>query len=451
MCSDIVISVKNLSKTYRIFGHPGSRIKEALTFGRISFHRRFTALEDVSFEVKKGEIIGIIGRNGSGKSTLLQIICGILKPTSGAIQVNGRVSALLELGAGFNPEFTGRENVYFQGAVMGLSKADMGERFDGIVAFADIGDFIDQPVRTYSSGMYLRLAFAVAVNVDAEILVIDEALAVGDAGFRSRCFRRIGELRNAGSTILLVSHDMRQIINFCNRALLIDKGELLLSGQPEAVVKQFHWLLDAEPNSQGKRREQIREKQVEGNNDVSGNLEILASGIDGNAYNEAYDPQLCPENTIAYEPNGALIDSVKILATSGLQANLLCSGRVYRCWYRVSFTQDASNVRFAMLINTSAGVDLGGAMSAPLPADGIRSVMKGATADVKFEFSCMLNPGIYHISVAAFGSTAGIEYALHGIKGAGVFRVIPDGSHLGISSVNFSCRPVVQIAGADAL
>ncbi|PKO58767.1 MAG: ABC transporter ATP-binding protein, partial [Betaproteobacteria bacterium HGW-Betaproteobacteria-17] len=205
MSSDIAISVRNLSKTYRIFGHPGDRIKQALTLGRVPFHREFTALKDVSFEIKKGETVGIIGRNGSGKSTLLQLLCGILKPSSGSVTVNGRVSALLELGAGFNPEFTGRENVYFQGALMGFTRRQMEERFDDIAAFADIGEFVDQPVRMYSSGMFVRLAFAVAIHMEPEILVVDEALGVGDAAFQSKCFQRISAIREGGGSILLVT------------------------------------------------------------------------------------------------------------------------------------------------------------------------------------------------------------------------------------------------------
>jgi len=239
MHSDIAISVKNLTKTYRIFGHPGDRIKQALTFGRARFHREFTALQDVSFEIKKGETVGIIGRNGSGKSTLLQLICGILKPTSGEVQVNGRISALLELGSGFNPEFTGRENVYFQGAVMGLTKKEMDDRFDDIAAFADIGDFIDQPVRTYSSGMYVRLAFAVAVSVEPDILVVDEALAVGDIGFQQKCFERIREMREAGTTIFLVSHDTLFMRNFGDTVIYLNHGQIKNMGDPETVGEGY--------------------------------------------------------------------------------------------------------------------------------------------------------------------------------------------------------------------
>jgi len=242
---DIAISVKNLTKTYRIFGHPGDRIKQALTLGRVHFHREFTALQDVSFEIKKGETVGIIGRNGSGKSTLLQLVCGILKPTKGDIQVNGRISALLELGAGFNPEFTGRENVYFQGAVMGLTKKEMDERFDDIAAFADIGNFIDQPVRTYSSGMFVRLAFAVAISFNPEILVIDEALSVGDAVFQHKAKKRIQHLRDSGTSLFLVSHDRNAITAMCGRCILLDKGQLVMDAAPVEVMDYYYAIMAA--------------------------------------------------------------------------------------------------------------------------------------------------------------------------------------------------------------
>jgi len=233
---DIAISVRNLGKTYRLFGHPGDRIKQFLSLGMKKYHNEFTALHDVSFDIKKGETVGIIGRNGSGKSTLLQLICGILKPTTGTVNVNGSISALLELGAGFNPEFTGRENVYFQGAVTGVSKEQMDARFDDIASFADIGEFIDQPVRTYSSGMFVRLAFAVASKLDAEVVILDEALAVGDIAFQARCFERIDQLRNNGATILLVSHSMQHILSHCDSALLLHRGGIAVSGRDVASV-----------------------------------------------------------------------------------------------------------------------------------------------------------------------------------------------------------------------
>ncbi len=267
--SDIAVSVRNFTKTYRIFGHPGDRIKQALTFGRLRYHKEFTALKDVSFDIRKGETVGIIGRNGSGKSTLLQLICGILKPTSGTVQVNGRVSALLELGAGFNPEFTGRENVYFQGAVMGIAKQEMDARFDEIAAFADIGEFIDQPVRTYSSGMYVRLAFAAAINVEPDILVVDEALAVGDFLFQKRCYAKIRQMENAGLTLVIVSHDQEIVRNLTNRALLLDRGTAVFCGDSRQAVHHYRKIMfenearsiaeseagAVKPDSSGERRE----------------------------------------------------------------------------------------------------------------------------------------------------------------------------------------------------
>lgn len=244
MHSDVAISVKHLTKTYRIFGHPGDRIKQALSLGRVRFHKEFTALQDVSFEIKKGETVGIIGRNGSGKSTLLQLICGILKPTSGSVEVHGRISALLELGAGFNPEFTGRENVYFQGAVMGIPKEEMARRFDEIAAFADIGEFIDQQVRIYSSGMFIRLAFAVAVNVNPDILIVDEALAVGDMEFQERSMIRMKQLQSNGTTIILVTHAIPAVRNFCQHAIWLDAGELKEGGAADTVCHAYQEHID---------------------------------------------------------------------------------------------------------------------------------------------------------------------------------------------------------------
>ncbi|MBZ0133671.1 MAG: ABC transporter ATP-binding protein [Rhodocyclaceae bacterium] len=239
MSSDIVISARGLTKTYRLFGHPGDRVKQFVSFGLKQYHREFTALKDVSFDIRKGETIGIIGRNGSGKSTLLQLVCGILKPTSGSVTVNGRVSALLELGAGFNPEFTGRENVFFQGAIMGFSRQQMDERFDDIVAFADIGEFIDQPVRTYSSGMFVRLAFAVAIHVDADILVVDEALAVGDIPFQAKCVAFFRQFRARGGTMLIVSHDMNIINALCDFGISLSANDGCQTGPAIAITETF--------------------------------------------------------------------------------------------------------------------------------------------------------------------------------------------------------------------
>ena len=244
--SHVAIRVTNLSKRYEIYNKPADRLKQfffpriSRLFGKIAtqYFREFWALHNISFEVKKGETIGIIGRNGSGKSTLLQIICGTLSPTNGDIEVYGRVAALLELGSGFNPEFTGRENVYLNAAVLGLSKEQIDSRFSDIEDFADIGDFIEQPVKTYSSGMMVRLAFAVIAHVDADILVIDEALAVGDAFFTQKCMRFLRHFMSSG-TVLFVSHDTGSIKSLCSRALWLEKGEVILQGAPKQLCEKY--------------------------------------------------------------------------------------------------------------------------------------------------------------------------------------------------------------------
>jgi lipopolysaccharide transport system ATP-binding protein len=251
MTTDIAIRVQNLSKCYQIYDNPGDRLKEfvaprikrLLGMPHTPYFREFWALNDISFEVKRGETVGIIGRNGSGKSTLLQIICGTLTPTHGEVQTNGRVAALLELGAGFNPEFTGRENVYLNAAVLGLSQAEIEARFDAIAAFADIGAFIDQPVKTYSSGMGVRLAFAVQSQIDPDIFIVDEALSVGDAKFQAKCFDRLRQLKENGTCILLVTHSSEQIVSHCSSAILLNQGIQLESGKPKDVVNRYLDLL----------------------------------------------------------------------------------------------------------------------------------------------------------------------------------------------------------------
>jgi ABC-type polysaccharide/polyol phosphate transport system ATPase subunit len=233
------VEFQGVSKSYAIYDQPGDRLKELLSFHRIKAHKDFWALHDVSFRVQRGETFCIVGENGSGKSTLLQIVAGILRPTSGAAAVHGRVSALLELGAGFNPEFSGRNNVYLNGAILGLSKRQIDERFDEIASFAEIGEFLDQPVKTYSSGMVVRLAFAVAINVDPEVLLVDEALAVGDIYFRQRCMRKVHELRARGVTILFVSHAVSDVKALGDRVLWLDHGRVRELGEPDRVIAKY--------------------------------------------------------------------------------------------------------------------------------------------------------------------------------------------------------------------
>lgn len=238
------IHAAGLSKCYQLYNHPRDRLKQFLWRGRRQFFRELWALHHLDLTVTQGEVVGVVGQNGSGKSTLLQLICGTLTPTSGKIQVNGRIAALLELGAGFNPEFTGRENIYMSATILGLSTAEIEHRFDDIVTFSGIRDFIDQPVKTYSSGMFVRLAFSVAINVDPEILVIDEALSVGDGAFSRKSFNRIMQLRDAGKTILFCSHSMFQVESLCSRAVWLDHGKMIADGDAAKVVADYQTFLD---------------------------------------------------------------------------------------------------------------------------------------------------------------------------------------------------------------
>lgn len=246
--NSIAIRVGDLEKNFAIYEHPRDRLKQFVLprlrriFGKTpkQYFRAFSALKNVSFEIAKGETVGIIGRNGAGKSTLLQILCGTLTPSGGTVEINGRVAALLELGAGFNTEFTGRENIYMNAGVLGLSESEINARFVDIVAFADIGEFLEQPVKTYSSGMYVRLAFAIAVHVEPEILVIDEALSVGDIAFQNKCIDKIKSLRLEGTTLLFVSHDMSTLQMICDRVIWIDKGEVRISGSPITVCQEYY-------------------------------------------------------------------------------------------------------------------------------------------------------------------------------------------------------------------
>jgi ABC-type polysaccharide/polyol phosphate transport system ATPase subunit len=237
------ISVHNLGKKFKLFGSQGKRLLEYLSMGKVSHHTDFWALQDITFEIPAGTTLGILGQNGSGKSTLLSILAGVLEPSAGSYEINGKVSAILELGAGFHPDFSGRDNLYMYGSIMGLSKQEIDERFDEIVRFSELGDFIDQPLRTYSTGMTVRLAFSVAVNVDADILIVDEALAVGDAIFQHRCFRKIREMQKMGKTILYVGHDTEAVRNLCTQALLLDSGRIIERGDPNYVVNKYYALI----------------------------------------------------------------------------------------------------------------------------------------------------------------------------------------------------------------
>lgn len=238
--TDLAIHAEGLSKCYQIYAKPHHRLLQSLFRSRHTFYRDFWALKNVSLTAKRGEVLGIIGRNGAGKSTLLQIVCGTVTPTAGTVQVNGRVAALLELGAGFNPDFSGRENVYLNASILGLTREETDSRFADIIAFSELAEFIDQPVKTYSSGMFIRLAFSVAIHTEPEILIVDEALSVGDFAFRNKCIKRVQDLRAKGTTILFVSHDLSTLQLICDRAIWLDQGKIRAEGDPVSVTQDYH-------------------------------------------------------------------------------------------------------------------------------------------------------------------------------------------------------------------
>lgn len=290
----IAIKVNNLSKNFKLYGSSGKRALEYMSLGKLNGHTDFWALRDISFEVPTGTTVGIIGQNGSGKSTLLSILAGVLEPGEGSFEVNGKVSAILELGSGFHPDFTGRANVYMYGSIMGLSKEEIDGKFDEILHFSELGDFIDQPLRTYSSGMIVRLAFSVAVNVNSDILIVDEALAVGDAIFQHRCFRKIREMQEAGKTILYVGHDTDAVRNLCSYAMLLDGGRIIERGDANTVVNKYHALI-------AERERTYNEGNLEERGDVlKEKYNVLFNFVDNlkNAEKKSQHPDYIREQTI---------------------------------------------------------------------------------------------------------------------------------------------------------
>lgn len=441
MSCNVAISAAGLGKCYQIYGRPQDRLKQTLWRGRRRFYREFWALRDVSFQVGHGETVGIVGRNGSGKSTLLQLVAGTLTQTVGEIEVNGRIAALLELGAGFNPEFTGRENVQLNASLMGLSPDEIAQRYDEIVAFADIGDFIGQPVRTYSTGMCVRLAFAVAINVHADILIIDEALAVGDEAFQRKCFSRIQSLQKAGATILFVSHSGAAVVELCSRALLLDGGELLCTGVPKYVVSRYHKLVYAPTDKVDAVRTEIR--SLDGAQDQSASPNALAS-TPAESLRAYYDPHMKPASTLAYESRGAVIENPRITTLQGEQVNVLVPRDKYRYAYQVYFPQAAYNVRFGMLIKTVSGLEVGGAVTSS-PADAIEFIPAGATAQVQFSFRNLLNPAVYFLNAGVLGTVDGSEVFLHRYVDVAMIRVLPTQQLLATAIVDLYMEPEVKI------
>lgn len=463
------IRVNGLSKRYLIYSRPEDRLKQSIVprlqkFVGIQpkqYFQDFAALHDISFEVGRGETVGIIGRNGCGKSTLLQIICGVLASSSGEVSVNGRIAALLELGAGFNPEFTGRENAFMYGSILGLSHKEMLARFDDIAAFADIGQFLEQPVKTYSSGMYVRLAFAVAINVQPDILVVDEALAVGDVAFQRKCFARLEQIKARGATILFVSHSTSSVVELCDRAILLDGGELLLDGKPKRVTSQYLKLVHMPADKLPEAREMVRALQGlsdEGEEvtDVSTPEIVKDEGPVVNTDKESeaererrlqeeegwYDPNLKSQSVVEYESRGARIRDLRIIASSGRQVNILKTGQRYVYEYYVDFEKDAEDLGFGMLIKTVSGFELGGSSTGIIDETRVKQTNSGSTFHVTHEFKCCLMPGAYFLNAGTMGinSKERESVFLHRFIDGLVFRVADETPRNANGIVNFGIR-----------
>ncbi|NCT88584.1 ABC transporter ATP-binding protein [Stenotrophomonas acidaminiphila] len=450
-CDDYAVSVEGVGKCYHLYGHPSDRLKQFVLprlaslagMAERRYFREFWALRDVGFQVRRGDQVGIVGRNGAGKSTLLQIICGTLAATEGSVRVNGRVAALLELGAGFNPELSGAENVFLNGAVLGLDRQQMEQRYERILAFADIGEFISQPVKNYSSGMYMRLAFAVAAHVDPEILVVDEALSVGDEAFQRKCNLKIQSLRDAGATVLFVSHSASHVIEVCNRALLIDKGRLVCEGEPKKIVSTYHRMIHAAAKLEGEVGPVAATdaEEVAGSGDAVVMPEIA---VDDEAF---WDPGLVSTTAVDYPSLDCRILSPRLLRLDGRKVNVLAGGGEYVYAYEVHFEAAAAAVRFGMMIRTMRGLDLGGGVSMPAGASH-EFFVRGSVVEVRFRFRAAMEAGVYFLNAGVVTILGDEEKYLARIVDAVMFRVLAKRSSLATGMVDFGISPGIKVQEA---
>jgi lipopolysaccharide transport system ATP-binding protein len=398
--SEVTVSLKNVSKCFKRYDRPVDRLKELLLPGK-SRAKEFWALRDINLDIGKGETIGIIGQNGAGKSTLLQIIAGTLLPTTGTVEVNGRISALLELGSGFNPEFTGRQNVFFNGRLLGLSQKEIAERFDDIAAFADIGDFIDQSVKTYSSGMFIRLAFAVAVSSDPDILIVDEALAVGDVYFQQKCFERIRKLQSLGTTLLFVSHDPGSVYNLCDTAILVESGSLALKSTPRQVLDLYEANLL---------------KRIDHRPDT---LSIQ------NSPDDSMEPS---SEDIAVVSPEVEIQFVELLDEDNRKVDSIISGQLIQISVGVLFLQafDDPIIGFKIRDKTGATLFVNHTYNMRQP---IGQVSKNTPVQVRFRLKVPLVEGEYTITIGVADSGFGegqFKHALAYVHNTAVLKVLKD-------------------------
>jgi len=409
------ITVQNLTKRYKLYHQPIDRLKEALHPLKKSYHHDFLANNGISFEIKKGEVVGIIGKNGSGKSTLLKMITGVLTPTSGTIEVHGKITAMLELGAGFNPELSGMENLYMSGAISGYTKEQMEAKIDAIVEFADIGEFIHQPLKTYSSGMKARLGFAFSINIEPEILIIDEALSVGDVAFQRKCYAKIEDMcKNDAVTVLFVSHSGSVIKQLCSRAIMIHSGQKVIEGNPKDVVNLYEKFGD----SKNLNLDTIRDEY---NKLISQSPTVEKKEVSRSFYN----PNLISKSKVEFEENGARIFDIEIVDLENNRVNVLENGKFYQYSYKIKYFDSFENVKIAMQIKNISGLNLGGKV-VPLKDWNISKVNKNEVFLVRWKFKNILNAGVYLLNCGTNNTEFGHKEVLHRVVDAYMFNVIQD-------------------------
>ena len=412
--SEMAIQVKDLSKVYKLYNKPSDRLKETLGFHVDA--REHYALKHVNFEIRKGETVGIIGTNGSGKSTILKIITGVLNPTGGEVNVDGRISALLELGAGFNMEYTGIENVYLNGTMLGFTKEEIDERLDNILEFADIGDFVNQPVKSYSSGMFVRLAFAVAINIDPEILIVDEALSVGDVFFQAKCYRKFEDFKKEGKTILFVSHDLGSITKYCDRAILLNQGETIFEGTPKEAVDIYKKVLV----------HQFDPSELETDSRMNDVEDVSANWKDSVVVN----PKL-----IEYGEKIAEITDYAILDDKGLITNTLMKGSTFSVRMKVDFHEEIKEPIYAFTIKNLQGIEITGTNTMYEKAD-VKGKKEGESQEITFTQKLDLQGGEYLISLGCTGYRNGEFVVFHRLYDVCSLTVISDRNTVGYYDMN---------------
>jgi len=385
------IEVKNVKKVYKLYDKPSLRIKEAFSIKGKKYHKEFHALEDISINVKQGEMLGVIGKNGAGKSTLLKIITGVLTPTSGSVKIHGKISALLELGAGFNPEYTGVENIYLNGSMMGFSKEEIDQKLESIIEFADIGDFIYQPVKSYSSGMFARLAFAVSINVEPDILIVDEALSVGDVFFQAKCYKKLNDLKNSGKTILFVTHDMGSVLKYCNRAILINDGVIAEEGDPAEIIDIYKKVLVGQYDVEEERTEQ-EDNEVTIKESTNHNEETI----------RWKDYMLINPNYQVYGDNRAEIVDFGIFGQDNQINNNISKMESFSIKMKVKFNETIENPIFAFSIKDTKGTEITGTNTIIENVE-TGTVKAGQTITIEFKQKMIIQGGQYLLLLGCTG------------------------------------------------